>query len=330
MKEIRLGQSGPVVSAVGLGCMSMSDLYGPADADESMSTIRAALDAGVTVLDTGDFYGMGHNEMLIASTLRDVPRRRYVLSVKFGALRSPDGQFLGFDLRPNAIKTALAYSLKRLGTDYVDIYRPSRLDPAVPIEDVIGTIADLVKAGYVRHIGLSEVGVDTIRRAHATHPICDLQIEYSLMSRNVEAEILPALRDRGIGLTAYGILSRGLIGGTGKTTGGFRSHLPRFQGENLKHNLKLVAALEAIARDKGATVSQLATAWVVSRGDDIVPLIGARRRTQLADSLAALALALTEADLASIAAAVPASQVAGDRYPAQFMTTLDSERRMAS
>ena len=330
MKEIRLGQSGPLVSAVGLGCMSMSDLYGPADADESVATIRAALDAGVTLLDTGDFYGMGHNEMLIAATLRDVPRERYLLSVKFGALRSPDGQFLGFDLRPNAIKTALAYSLKRLGTDYIDIYRPSRLDPAVPIEDVIGTLADLVKAGYVRYIGLSEVGVDTIRRAHATHPICDLQIEYSLMSRNVEAEILPALRKLGIGLTAYGILSRGLIGGSGKATGGFRSHLPRFQGENLKHNLTLVAALEAIARDKGATVSQLATAWVVSRGGDIVPLVGARRRTQLADSLAALALALTETDLARIAAAVPASQVAGDRYPAQFMTTLDSERRMAS
>jgi aryl-alcohol dehydrogenase-like predicted oxidoreductase len=330
MKQTSLGQTGPAVSAVGLGCMSMSDLYGPADADESTATIRAALDAGVTLLDTGDFYGMGHNEMLIASTLRDVPRERYLLSVKFGALRSPDGQFLGFDLRPNAIKSALAYSLKRLGTDYIDIYRPSRLDPTVPIEDVVGALAELVKAGYVRHIGLSEVGVDTIRRAHATHPICDLQIEYSLMSRSVEAEILPTLRELGIGLTAYGILSRGLIGGSGKATGGFRSHLPRFQGENLKHNLALVAALETVARDKGTTVAQLATAWVVSRGSDIVPLVGARRRMQLADSLAALALTLTETDLARIEAAIPASQVAGERYPAQFMTTLDSERRMAS
>ncbi len=330
MKQFRLGQAGPVVSAVGLGCMAMSDLYGPADTSESAATIKAALDAGVTLLDTGDFYGMGHNEMLIASTLRDVPRDRYLLSVKFGAQRSPDGQFLGFDLRPNAIKTALAYSLKRLGTDYIDIYRPSRLDPAVPIEDVVGTLAGLVKAGYVRHIGLSEVGVETIRRAHATHPICDLQIEYSLMSRGVEAEILPALRERGIGLTAYGILSRGLIGGAAKAAGGFRAHLPRFQGENLRHNLALVAALEAVARDKGATVSQLATAWVMSRGDDIVPLIGARRRTQLADSLAASALTLTATDLARIEAAIPASQVAGERYPAQFMTTLDSERRMAS
>ncbi len=330
MKQISLGQTGPVVSSVGLGCLAMSDLYGPADADESAATIRAALDAGVTLLDTGDFYGMGHNEMLIAATLRDVPRERYLLSVKFGAQRSPDGQFLGFDLRPNAIKTALAYSLKRLGTDYIDIYRPSRLDPAVPIEDVVGTLGELVKAGHVRHIGLSEVGVETIRRAHATHPICDLQIEYSLMSRNVEADILPALRQLGIGLTAYGILSRGLIGGAGKATGGFRQHLPRFQGENLKRNLALVEALEVIARDKGATVSQLATAWVMSRGDDIVPLIGARRRTQLADSLAALALTLDETDLARIEAAIPASQVAGDRYPAQFMTTLDSERRMAS
>jgi aryl-alcohol dehydrogenase-like predicted oxidoreductase len=330
MKQIRLGKTGPAVSAVGLGCMGMSDLYGPADADESAATIRAALDAGVTLFDTGDFYGMGHNEMLIASTLRDVPRDRYLLSVKFGALRSPDGQFLGFDLRPNAIKSALAYSLKRLGTDYIDIYRPSRLDPAVPIEDAIGALAELVKAGYVRHIGLSEVGVETIRRAYATHPICDLQIEYSLMSRSVEAEILPTLRELGIGLTAYGVLSRGLIGGSGKATGGFRSHLPRFQGENLKHNLALVAALEAVARDKGTTVAQLATAWVMSRGSDIVPLVGARRRTQLADSLAALALTLSEADLARIEAAIPASQVAGERYPAQFMTTLDSERRMAS
>jgi aryl-alcohol dehydrogenase-like predicted oxidoreductase len=330
MKQIRLGKTGPAVSAVGLGCMGMSDLYGPADADESAATIRAALDAGVTLFDTGDFYGMGHNEMLIASTLRDVPRDRYLLSVKFGALRSPDGQFLGFDLRPNAIKSALAYSLKRLGTDYIDIYRPSRLDPAVPIEDAIGALAELVKAGYVRHVGLSEVGVETIRRAYATHPICDLQIEYSLMSRSVEAEILPTLRELGIGLTAYGVLSRGLIGGSGKATGGFRSHLPRFQGENLKHNLALVAALEAVARDKGTTVAQLATAWVMSRGSDIVPLVGARRRTQLADSLAALALTLSEADLARIEAAIPASQVAGERYPAQFMTTLDSERRMAS
>jgi aryl-alcohol dehydrogenase-like predicted oxidoreductase len=330
MKQIRLGKTGPAVSAVGLGCMGMSDLYGPADADESAATIRAALDAGVTLFDTGDFYGMGHNEMLIASTLRDVPRDRYLLSVKFGALRSPDGQFLGFDLRPNAIKSALAYSLKRLGTDYIDIYRPSRLDPAVPIEDAIGALVELVKAGYVRHIGLSEVGVETIRRAYATHPICDLQIEYSLMSRSVEAEILPTLRELGIGLTAYGVLSRGLIGGSGKATGGFRSHLPRFQGENLKHNLALVAALEAVARDKGTTVAQLATAWVMSRGSDIVPLVGARRRTQLADSLAALALTLSEADLARIEAAIPASQVAGERYPAQFMTTLDSERRMAS
>ena len=331
MKQIRLGRTGPAVSAVGLGCMGMSDFYGPADADESAATLRAALDAGVTLLDTGDFYGMGHNEMLIASTLRDVPRERYLLSVKFGALRGPDGQFLGFDLRPDAIKTALAYSLKRLGTDYIDIYRPARLDPAVPIEDAIGALADLVKAGHVRHIGLSEVGVETIRRAHATHPICDLQIEYSLMSRSVEAEILPALRELGIGLTAYGILSHGLIGSASKAaTVGFRSHFPRFQGENLSHNLALVDRLEAIARDKGATVSQLATAWVMSRGDDIVPLVGARRRSHLADSLAALALSLTADDLARIEAAMPASRVAGERYPAQYMSMLDSERRMAS
>ena len=331
MKQIRLGQTGPMVSAVGLGCMGMSDFYGPADKDESAATIRAALDAGVTLLDTGDFYGMGHNEMLIASTLRGVPREHYLLSVKFGALRGPDGQFLGFDLRPGAIETALAYSLKRLGTDYVDIYRPARLDPAVPIEDSIGALADLVKAGYVRHIGLSEVGVDTIRRAHATHPICDLQIEYSLMSRGVEADILPTLRKLGIALTAYGILSHGLIGGVpAPAVHGTQSHLPRFQGENLRQNLALVAALEAVARGKDATVAQLATAWVMSRGDDIVPLVGTRRRTHLADSLAAGAVSLTAADLALIEAAMPASCVAGERYPPHLMTMLDSERRMAS
>ena len=294
------------------------------------ATIRAALDAGVTLLDTGDFYGMGHNEMLIAATLRDVPRERYLLSVKFGALRGPDGQFLGFDLRPDAIKTALAYSLKRLGTDYIDIYRPSRLDPAVPIEDAIGALAELVKAGYVRHIGLSEVGVDTIRRAHATHPICDLQIEYSLMSRGVEADILPALRELGIALTAYGILSRGLIGGAGKATGGFRSHLPRFQGENLRAQSRAGGRAGSDrprqGRDRLAAcdrVGHVARRRYRPAGRR-APAHAARRQPR------GRALSLTETDLARIEAAMPASRVAGDRYPAQFMTMLDSERRMAS
>ena len=329
MNTRRLGRSGPHVSTFGLGCMGMSDFYGPANETESEATIHAALDAGINLIDTGDFYAMGHNEMLIGRALRRVPRDKYLLSVKFGAQRGPDGQFFGFDASPNAVKTALAYSLKRLDTDYIDIYRPARLDPKVPIEDTVGAIADMVKAGYVRFIGLSEVGVDTIRRAQAVHPICDLQIEYSLMSRGVEAEILPALRELGIGVTAYGILSRGLIGSSAPTSG-HRAAMPRFQGENLQRNLALVAALEAIAKEKGVNVAQLAAAWVASRGDDIVPLAGARKRTQLADFIDADELTLSPADIARMEAAVPAAAVAGDRYPAVQMGMLDSERRKAS
>jgi aryl-alcohol dehydrogenase-like predicted oxidoreductase len=331
MKTRQLGTSGPQVSAIGLGCMGMSAFYGPADETESEATIHAALDAGITLLDTGDFYGMGHNEMLLGRALRNVPRDKYLLSVKFGAQITPDIQFLGYDASPNAVKTALSYSLKRLGTDYIDIYRPSRLDPKIPIEDTIGAIADMVKAGYVRHVGLSEVGVETIRRANAVHPICDLQIEYSLMTRGVEAEILPALRELGIVVTAYGVLSRGLIGSASAVKGGgFRSHLPRFQGENLQKNLALVSALEAVARDKGVNVAQLAAAWVLSRGEDVIPLAGARKRTQLSDFLSAVDLDLSAGDIARIEAAMPADAVVGDRYPAAQMGMLDSERRLAS
>lgn len=331
MNMRRLGRSGPQVSAFGLGCMGMSDFYGPADEHESEATVRAALDAGVTLFDTGDFYGMGHNEVLIARALRAVPRERYLLSVKFGAQRSPDGQFLGYDASPKAVKTALAYSLKRLGTDYIDIYRPARLDPNVAIEDTVAAIAEMVKAGYVRYVGLSEVAPDTIRRAHAVHPICDLQIEYSLMSRGIEAEILPTLRELGVGLTAYGVLSRGLIGSAGATKSvGFRSHLPRFQGENLRHNLSLVSALEQVARRKGANVAQLAAAWVLSRGADVIPLAGARKRTQLADFIVAADMVLSSEDIAAIEAAVPPSAVRGGRYPASHAGDLDSERAMAS
>jgi aryl-alcohol dehydrogenase-like predicted oxidoreductase len=329
VKTRRLGQSGPQVSAFGLGCMGMSEVYGPADETESEATIHAALDAGMTLLDTGDFYAMGHNEMLLGRALRGVPRDKYLLSVKFGAQRAPGGQFIGFDTSPNALKTALSYSLKRLNTDYIDIYRPARLDPKVPIEDTVGAIAEMVKAGYVRHIGLSEVGVATIRRAQATHPICDLQIEYSLMTRGVEDEILPVLRQLGIAVTAYGVLSRGLIGSSNPLAG-HRGIMPRFQGEALKTNLALVAALETVAKDKGVYVAQLAAAWVLSRGDDIVPLVGARKRKQLADFIAASDLVLSPADLARIEAAVPATAVAGDRYPAIQMGMLDSERRIAS
>ncbi|MBV9000622.1 MAG: aldo/keto reductase, partial [Solirubrobacterales bacterium] len=209
----QLGAAGPTVSAFGLGCMAMSGTYGRADRDESIATIHAALDAGMTLLDTGDFYGMGHNELLIGDALAGRSREGVVISVKFGAQRGPDGSWLGYDARPAAVKTALAYSLQRLRTDYVDIYRPARLDQNVPIEETVGAIADLVRAGYVRYIGLSEVGADTIRRAAGVHPICDLQIEYSLISRAIERAILPACRELEIGITAYGVLSRGLISG---------------------------------------------------------------------------------------------------------------------
>jgi aryl-alcohol dehydrogenase-like predicted oxidoreductase len=325
-----LGSIGPRVSAIGLGLMGMSDLYGSADKAESIATIQAALEAGITLLDTGDWYGMGHNEMLLREALRDRDREQAVISVKFGLLRDPSGQVLGNDGRPVAVKTSLAYTLRRLGTEYVDIYRPARLDPAVPIEDTVGAIAEMVEAGYVRHIGLSEVGVDTLRRAHSVHPISDLQIEYSLISRGIEDEILPTCRELGIGITAYGVLSRGLLSGHWSrertSTPDFRSHLPRFSGENLARNLSLVEALRAVADKKGATVAQAAIAWVLSRGPDIVPLVGSRRRDQLAESLGAIDLDLMPDDLAQIERAVLSDAVAGERYGANAMARLDSER----
>ncbi|MBP2228788.1 aryl-alcohol dehydrogenase-like predicted oxidoreductase [Azospirillum agricola] len=327
-----LGKTGPQVSALGLGCMGMSGMYGPSDRAEGIATIHAALDAGVTLLDTGDFYGMGHNELLIGEALKGVPRDRFQVSVKFGAQRDPAGNWLGYDARPAAVKTALAYTLNRLGLDHIDVYRPARLDPNVPIEETVGAIADMVRAGYVRHIGLSEVGADTIRRAAAVHPICDLQIEYALVSRGIEAEILPTCRELGIGVTAYGVLSRGLISGhwtreQGQAAGDFRSHSPRFQGENLDHNLALVEALRAVAEAKGVSVAQIAIGWALSRGSDIVPLVGARRRDRLAEALGALDVDLSADDLAAIERAVPPNAAAGDRYAPQQMAMLDSERR---
>jgi aryl-alcohol dehydrogenase-like predicted oxidoreductase len=333
MNHRRLGATGPEVSAIGLGCMGMSDLYGPADRGESIATIHAALDAGITLLDTGDFYGMGHNEMLIREALAGRDRSSVVISVKFGALRDPAGNWSGYDARPLAVKNFLAYSLRRLGVDYIDIYRPSRLDPDVPIEDTIGTLADMVKAGYLRHIGLSEVGPDTIRRAASVHPISDLQIEYSLISRGIETEILPTCRELGIGITAYGVLSRGLLSGhwskeraESLAPHDFRASAPRFTAENLDRNLALVEALREIAEAKEATVAQLAIAWALSRGADVVPLVGARTRERLAESLGALEVELTQDDLQRIEEAVPVEAVAGERYHAQQMAILDSER----
>jgi len=326
MQTRTLGRSGPVVSTLGLGCMGMSDFYGPADETESLATIHAAMEAGITLLDTGDFYGAGHNEMLIGRAIKGRRDQAYIL-VKFGGMRDPAGGFVGFDTRPAAIKNFLSYTLKRLGTDYIDQYQPARLDPAVPIEDTVGAIADLVKAGYIRHVGLSEMGAATIRRAHAVHPISQLQIEYSLMSRGPEAEILPTLRELGIGLTAYGVLGRGLLSGSRLSEfKDYRAHSPRFQGENLAQNLKLAGALALMAEGRGATPAQLAIAWALSKGEDIVPLVGARRRDRLDEALGALDIHLTADEVAAIEAAVPASAVAGPRYDSHGMAMLDSER----
>ncbi len=331
LKTKQLGATGPAVSALGLGCMGMSGVYGDADRGEAIATIHAALDAGINLLDTGDFYGMGHNELLIAEALGGRNRDEVLISVKFGAQRGPDGSWLGYDARPAAVKTAVAYSLQRLKTDHIDIYRPARLDAKVPIEETVGAIAELVQAGYVRHIGLSEVGAETIRRAAAVHSIADLQIEYSLISRGIEATILPTCRELGIAITAYGVLSRGLISGhyraeAGIPTNDMRGRMPRFQGENLAHNLTLVEALREVADAKRVTVAQIAFAWVLSRGEDIVPLVGARRRDQMQEALAALEIKLSEDDLELIERAVPPDAAAGDRYGAPQMADLDSER----
>lgn len=326
-----LGKRGPIVSALGLGCMGMSGAYGHADEAESIATIHAALDAGINLLDSGDYYGMGHNELLLRDALRGQARENVLISIKFGALRDYENRFLGFDGRPAAVKAFAAYSLRRLGTDYIDVYRPGRLDPTVPIEDTIGAIADLIQQGHVRYIGLSEVGAQTIRRAHAVHPISDLQIEYSLISRGIEAEILPTCRERGIGITAYGVLSRGLISGHWTqdrpvTPGDFRAHAPRFQQGNLEHNLALVEALREIASAKGATVAQIAIVWVLSRGEDIVPLVGARTRERLTEALGALDIQFTSDELAKIEQVVPPDAVKGGRYPEEQLQRMDSER----
>ena len=330
MKHVTLGKTGPEVSAFGLGCMGMSGMYGPSDRAESIATIHAAMEAGVTLLDTGDFYGMGHNELLIAEALKGKNRDKVQLSVKFGAQRDPSGGWIGFDGRPSAVKTSMAYTLVRLGVDHIDIYRPARLDPNVPIEDTIGAIADMVSAGYVRHIGLSEVGPDTIRRANAVHPIVDLQIEYSLMSRGIEDEILPTVRELGIAITAYGVLSRGLLSGSKATgQGDFRAHSPRFQGDNAARNEALAAALHKVAAAKGMTAAQAAIAWVAAQGDDIIPIVGARKPGQLSESLAALEKPLDAEDLAALEAAIPKGSAAGGRYAEAQLAHLDSERRSA-
>ena len=326
-----LGALGPHVSALGLGCMGMSDLYGTADRNESLLTLQAAVEDGITLLDTGDYYGMGHNELLIRDALRDIPRDRVILSVKFGALRDAKGAWTGVDARPAAVKNFLAYSLRRLGTEYIDIYRPGRIDPQVPIEDTVGAIAEAIQAGWVRYVGLSEVGADTLRRAHVVHPVADLQIEYSLFSRGIETAVLPAARELGIGLTAYGVLSRGLLSGHWSKErrvdpGDIRNYLPRFNPENLGRNLDLVEVLRTVAAAREATVAQVAIAWVLAQGEDIVPLVGARTRMRLRESLGALDVVLKPEEMARIERALPSESVAGTRYDSHQMGILDSER----
>jgi aryl-alcohol dehydrogenase-like predicted oxidoreductase len=317
-----------MTTRLGLGCMGMSGMYGPADDDESVATILAAVEAGITFVDTGDFYGSGHNELLVGRALKELDRDAITLSVKFGGLRDPRGGWVGYDARPAAMRNFLAYSLVRLGTDHIDIYRAARLDPNVPIEDTIGAIAEEIDAGTVRAIGLSEVGSETIRRAAAVHPIADLQIEYSLLSRGIEDGILQTCRELGIGITAYGVLSRGLIAGTGASgdPSDFRAHSPRFQGDNLKRNLDLVERLRPIAGAYGITVVQLAIAWVAAQGEDIVPVIGMRKRDRIAEALSAMTTRLSEDDLNAIEAAIPAGSAAGDRYAPAQLAQLDSEK----
>jgi aryl-alcohol dehydrogenase-like predicted oxidoreductase len=322
----QLGSAGPVVFPIALGCMGMSGIYGPSGEDESIATIHEALDCGVSLLDTGDFYGMGQNEMLIGRALRG-RRDKALLSVKFGALRSPDGAWLGYDARPAAVRNFLAYSLNRLGVDHIDIYRPARLDPNVPIEDTVGAIADLIKAGYVRYAGLSEVGPETIRKANSIYPICDLQIEYSLISRGPERRIYPVLKELGIGVTAYGVVSRGLLSGSiPAPSGDFRTRMPRFAGQNFSQNQILVEKLKRLAIEKGITASQLAIAWSLAKDESIVPVLGARTRNQLSESLAALEVKLTEPEIARIEQEIPEASVAGARYDEHHMSMLDSER----
>jgi len=329
-----VGKNGPTVSRIGLGCMGMSGLYGHADEDESIRTIHAALDAGIHLFDTGDFYGMGHNEMLLAKALRGRPRDDFFLSVKFGGMRGPNGAFIGVDARPVAVKNFLAYTLRRLGTGFVDLYQPARIDPSVPVEDTVGAISEMVRAGYVRYVGLSEAGSETIRRAYSVHPIAALQIEYGLVSRGVEQDILPTLRELGISLVAYGVFSRGLLtnrfpGPEGASQGDIRSHFPRFQGENLDRNRQLILRLQEIAREMGLSVAQLAVAWILSKGNDVIPLIGTKHPAQLGEALTVLPRKLSADEIRSIEQAVPRGSVAGDRYAPEQMRTLDSERTHA-
>ncbi|RKG62209.1 aldo/keto reductase [Corallococcus sp. AB011P] len=322
-RTTQLGRTGPRVFPIALGCMGMSGAYGPSDESESIATIREAIDRGVTLLDTADFYASGHNELLIRRAIEG-QRDKVRLSVKFGAMRGPDGAPVGFDGRPAAVKNFVTYSLQRLGVDHIDVYRPARLDPNVPIEDTVGAIADLVKGGYVRSIGLSEVGAETLRRAAKVHPLSDLQIEYSLITREPEKTLFPTLTELGMSATLYGVLSRGLL--TGAKVEGARMHYPRFAGEAGQRNAATVARFHAYAAERGMTPAQLSVAWVLAKQPAFVPVVGARTRKQLLDVLGALEKPLSSDDVAAVEAILPKEAIAGTRYPEQQMKMLDSER----
>lgn len=313
----RLGKDGPQVSALSLGCGGMS-LQQPRNDEESIATIQAALDAGINFLNTADFYGMGHNESLVGRAIKG-RREQAFLSVKFGMMMSPSGAFLGLEGRPNSIKNFASYSLQRLGVDVIDLYQPGRPDPTVPYEETIGAVADLIKEGKVRYLGVSEVGADNLRRAHSVHPVTALEIEYSLACRFIEPEILPTARELGVAVVPYRVLADGLLSGTvtGEPVGGDTRLLsPRLQGENVKHNIETVSFLKEMAADKGYTPAQLAVAWLLSRGDNIVPLVGMRRRSRLPENLQILDISFSADELTALDRAFATGAILGDRYPA--------------
>jgi len=324
MEKRTLGKNGPALAPLGLGCMGLSGLYGKTEDDYSVKVIQAALDQGINLVNTGDFYGLGHNELLLGRALKDRRDKAFV-SVKYGVLRSPEGGFNGMDTRPSATKNFLSYSLVRLGVDYVDLYQPARKDPNVPIEETVGAIADLVKAGYVRHIGLSEVSSETLRRAHAVHPIAAVEHEYSLFDRDIEDDLLPTANELGVAIVAYGVLSRGMIQSKGQVQikpNDFRAILPRFSGDNLAKNNSIVQKLQEFAAEKNATATQIAFAWVLNRGENIFPLIGAKSIEQLNECLGSQTVMLNADELEKLDSWFAPGAVAGTRYPEPMMAML--------